>query len=71
VVTLEPKASDQPYSEATLWVGRVDGLVRRLQITEASGQTRTVLLRNLTVNGRVPSREFTFSPPGGVRVVDQ
>ena len=71
VVTLQPKASDQPYSEATIWVGRADGLVRRLQITEASGQTRTVLLRNLTVNGPVPNREFTFSPPGGVRVVDQ
>jgi outer membrane lipoprotein carrier protein len=70
VVTLEPKARDQPYSEATLWVGRTDGLVRRLQITEAPGQTRTVLLRNVTVNGRVPNREFTFSPPGGVRVVD-
>ncbi|HEX4574400.1 MAG TPA: outer membrane lipoprotein carrier protein LolA, partial [Gemmatimonadales bacterium] len=65
VVALQPKANDQPYREATLSVGRADGLVRRLEIAETSGQMRTVLLRNLTVTGRVPSREFTFSPPGG------
>ena len=71
VVVLVPKAGDQPYSEATIWVGRDDGLVRRLDIVEASGQRRTVLLRDIKVNGGVPGRELTFSPPAGVRVVDQ
>ena len=71
VVALVPKAGDQPYSEATIWVGRDDGLVRRLDIVEASGQRRTVLLRDIRVNGGVPGRELTFSPPAGVRVVDQ
>jgi outer membrane lipoprotein carrier protein len=71
VVTLVPKTGDQPYSEATIWVGRDDGLVRRLDIVEASGQRRTVLLRDIRVNGGVPGRELTFSPPAGVRVVDQ
>src|SRR5207245_9235720 len=45
VVVLVPKAGDQPYSEATISVSRDDGLVRRLEITEASGQRRTVTLR--------------------------
>ena len=71
VVALVPKADDQPYSEATIWVNRDDGLVRRLDIVEASGQRRTVLLRDIKVNGGVPGRELTFSPPAGVRVVDQ
>jgi len=71
VVALVPKADDQPYSEATIWVSRDDGLVRRLDIVEASGQRRTVLLRDIRVNGGVPGRELTFSPPAGVRVVDQ
>jgi outer membrane lipoprotein carrier protein len=71
VVTLVPKTGDQPYSEATIWVGRDDGLVRRLDIVEASGQRRTVVLQNIRVNGGVPGRELTFSPPAGVRVVDQ
>jgi outer membrane lipoprotein carrier protein len=71
VVVLVPKAGDQPYSEATIWVGRDDGLVRRLDIVEASGQRRTVMLGAIKVNGGVPGRELTFSPPAGVRVVDQ
>src|SRR5881396_44938 len=50
VVTLKPKAGDQPYTEATIWVGREDGLVRRLEILETSGQRRTVLLGNAKVN---------------------
>ena len=71
VVTLVPKLDDQPYSEATIWVGRDDGLVRRVDITEASGQRRTVILRQIRVNDGVPGREVTFAPPAGVRVVDQ
>jgi outer membrane lipoprotein carrier protein len=72
VVRLVPKkGNDQPYSEATIWVGREDGLVHRVDIVESSGQERTVILRNIRVNGGVPGRELTFSPPVGVRVVDQ
>jgi len=71
VVVLVPKAGDQPYSEATIWVSRDDGLVRRLDIIESSGQRRSVMLRDIRVNGGVPGRELTFSPPAGVRVVDQ
>jgi outer membrane lipoprotein-sorting protein len=72
VIRLVPKqGNDQPYSEATIWVGREDGLVHRVDIKESSGQERTVLLRNIRVNAGVPGRELTFSPPAGVRVVDQ
>ncbi len=71
VIALVPTAADPPYSEALLWVGREDGLVHRLDITEASGQLRTVLLRHITLNAGVPGRELTFSPPAGVHVVDQ
>ncbi|HYT05499.1 MAG TPA: outer membrane lipoprotein chaperone LolA [Gemmatimonadales bacterium] len=71
VVALKPRKADRPYTEAVIWVGREDGLVRRLEITETSGQQRTVILANLKVNTGVPGREVTFSPPAGVRVVDQ
>ncbi len=71
VIALIPKAADQPYAGAVIWVGRSDGLVRRIDITETSGQERAVILNNLAVNRAVPGREFTFSSPGGVRVVDQ
>src|SRR5436190_2200496 len=44
VVALSPKEKDQPYSGAVIWVDRNDGLVQRIDITEASGQQRTVIL---------------------------
>src|SRR5437660_4466282 len=71
LVRLVPKTDDQPYSEATIWVSRDDGVVRRLDIIESSGQRRTVMLRDIRVNGGVPGRELTFSPPAGGRVVGQ
>lgn len=71
VVALTPRATDLPYTAATLWISRKDALVRRLEIVETSGQTRTIVLRNLVVNRPVASREFKFSPPAGLQVVDQ
>ena len=71
VVTLTPRATDAPYTAATLWISRKDALVRRLEIVETSGQTRTIVLRNVVVNQPVASREFKFSPPAGLQVVDQ
>lgn len=70
VIALVPKEGAPGYSEAVIWVDRSDGLVRRLDITEDSGQHRIVSLHRLRVNAVVPPREFRFSPPAGVRVVD-
>ncbi|HEV8263990.1 MAG TPA: outer membrane lipoprotein chaperone LolA [Gemmatimonadales bacterium] len=71
VVALVPRATDLPYSEAVVWIDRDDGLIRRIELVETSGQRRSVALRNLAVNRGVPSREFVFAPPAGSRVVDQ
>jgi len=71
VVALTPRAQDQPYREAVIWVDREDGLVRRIDLTETAGQQRTVILDNIQVNRGAPGHEFTFSAPAGVRVVDQ
>jgi len=71
VIALVPRASDLPYRSATIWVNRSDALVRRLEITEASGQLRIVILEHVVANAPVPDREFTFAVPHGVRVVDQ
>jgi len=71
VIALTPRAGDLPYSEATVSVAKRDGLVRRIDIVETSGQHRTIVLKNLMVNRAIPAREFKFSPTSGVRVVDQ
>ena len=71
LVALTPRDRDAPYTGATLWISRKDGLVRRLEIAETSGQKRTIILRTLVVNQPINSREFRFSPPAGSQVVDQ
>jgi outer membrane lipoprotein carrier protein len=71
VIALTPRSKELGYSEATVWIARKDGLVRRIDIVETSGQRRTIILRNLAINQDVPAREFRFSPPAGSRVVDQ
>ena len=71
VLTLTPRTQDFPYSDATVWIAKRDGLIRRIDIAENSGQRRTIVLRNITVNRAIPAREFRFSPTSGVRVVDQ
>jgi outer membrane lipoprotein carrier protein len=71
VIALTPRDSSLPYSAAVVWVGRGDGLVRRLEIAESGGQQRVVILSNLQENAAVAAREFRFTPPASVQVVDQ
>ncbi len=71
VVALTPRVKDLPYEAATVWIAKQDGLVRRIEIAEHTGQHRTITLQHLAVNGTIPAREFRFSPTSGVRVVDQ
>ncbi len=71
VIALKPHATDLPYSAATVWISKQDGLVRRIEIVETSGQRRTITLQHLAVNQPIAAREFRFTPAAGVWVVDQ
>jgi len=71
VIALKPHAKDLPYSEATVWIAKQDGLVRRIELLETSGQRRTITLQHLAVNKPIAAREFRFSPKAGLQVVDQ
>jgi outer membrane lipoprotein carrier protein len=71
VIALTPKTQDYPYTDATVWISKRDGLIGRIEIVENSGQRRTIILRNLRVNQPIGTREFRFSPTSGLRVVDQ
>jgi len=71
VIALDPRVAELPYRRAVLWVNRDDALLRRLDITERSGQERTIVLRALRVNEPMAARAFRFAVPPGVRVVEQ
>jgi outer membrane lipoprotein-sorting protein len=71
VIQLIPAVPNLPFTKAVIWIDREDALPRRLEIHEESGATRTLELRNIRTNERLPEKTFTFNVPSGVRVVDQ
>ena len=71
VIALDPKDPSIPYRGAVIWIARSDSLVRRMEIAEMSGQDRIVILHGVQAQPELPSREFKFSVPRGVNVIDQ
>jgi outer membrane lipoprotein carrier protein len=71
VVEMIPTVPDMPFTRAVVWLDRADGLPRRMEIEETSGQRRTLTLHSLRANPPVSQKTFTFDVPPGVRVVDQ
>ena len=71
VVEMIPTVPDMPFTRAVVWLDRADGLPRRMDIEETSGQRRTLTLHNVRANPPVSQKTFTFEVPAGVRIVDQ
>jgi outer membrane lipoprotein carrier protein len=69
---LVPKREgSHPFTRATVWVDDRDGLVRQFEVTDQNGVTRRVRLTSIRVNVPVDAAAFRFTPPEGVRVVQQ
>jgi outer membrane lipoprotein carrier protein len=69
---LVPKREgNHPFTRATVWVDDRDGLVRQFEVTDQNGVTRRVRLTSIRVNVPVDASAFRFTPPKGVRVVEQ
>jgi outer membrane lipoprotein carrier protein len=69
---LVPKREgSHPFTRATVWVDDRDGLVRQFEVTDHNGVTRRVRLTSISVNVPVDAAAFRFTPPKGVRVVQQ
>jgi len=65
------KGSGVPVVRATVWIDDDDSLIREFESTEASGVTRHVKLTGVEVNGPIDAGAFSFTPPKGVKIVDQ
>jgi outer membrane lipoprotein carrier protein len=70
VLALTPLQRSASYSRVLIWVDRQDSLVRKVEITEASGAVRRIAFDRVRTNVRIPASAFTFQPPAGIRVVD-
>ena len=69
VVRLIPKFDDQPFREAVIAIGRKDGLLRRVALTEETGQKRLIVLPAPEAGVSIGPEEFQFRTPKGVKVV--
>ena len=72
VLKLVPrKGTSAPFTRATVWVDEDDGIIRQFEVEESSGITRRIHLTTLNLNAAVDRGAFSFTPPKGVKVVDQ
>jgi outer membrane lipoprotein-sorting protein len=69
LVRLVPRAPGSGFTEAVIAVGP-DGVVRRMVLTEESGQRRELVFSSIVVNAVVPDTEVRFTPPRGVKVIN-
>ncbi|MEX2182737.1 MAG: outer membrane lipoprotein carrier protein LolA [Gemmatimonadaceae bacterium] len=70
-IELVPRVGGGAFTKATLWIDPAQALVRRAIITEATGMQRTILFTAIRVGAALPADAFVFTPPEGVRVIDQ
>ncbi|GAC1516536.1 MAG: hypothetical protein NVS1B4_12010 [Gemmatimonadaceae bacterium] len=63
--------TDQPFVKATVWIDDADASIRQFEVVEGSGLVRRVRLTTLAINVPLERRAFLFTPPNGVRVIDQ
>lgn len=68
--TLAPHSPHTLFTRATVWVDD-GGVVRQLEATEPSGLVRRITVTQFRTNVPLPRSTFRFTPPAGVRVVDQ
>ena len=71
VLGLTPTVEGLPFTSATLWLARSDALPRRIEVTERSGNHRTLTLSHLKPDASLPADAFVFTPPKGVKVIDR
>lgn len=69
-VSLLP-TSTAPFTRAELWLDPRTAEIAVAEFQEPSGLLRRITLSRIRRGGRLPSDAFVFTPPPGVRVVDQ
>ena len=71
VVAIVPRAANVNFSRAVLWIDTEDALPRRIELEEAPGARRVLILSRIRPNATIPRELFEFTLPKGVRIVDQ
>jgi outer membrane lipoprotein carrier protein len=69
---LIPKvAAGAQFKVASVWIDDDDATIRQFEVVEANGVQRRIRLTSFKTNVPVDASAFVFTPPKGVRVVEQ
>jgi outer membrane lipoprotein carrier protein len=68
ILALSP-VGPSPYLRARIWVDAADSLIRRVEIVEDEGFSRTLHLTEIRLNPDIPMSRFRFEVPPGVQVI--
>lgn len=68
VVALEPRAEQSDFKSIELWLKA--GVPQKLRFSDPLGGVTEVELRDVKVNSVLDDKQFRFTPPKGVEVVD-
>jgi outer membrane lipoprotein carrier protein len=71
VFILTPKQPIPGFTKARVWIDSDDATVRQFETTDANGLRRVVEIESWRPNVSIPRSAFRFTPPAGVRIVDQ
>ena len=66
-----PKTATPAYSKLLLYVDAQTSQVRRVLIVDAQGNRNRFDFTNPSVNTPVEDKEFTFTPPKGVEIINR
>ena len=67
-VRLVPRVDGIPFRSVVISLS-ADGMLRKVNIVEDSGQRRTLVFDSIVVNAPIPEEELIFRVPKGTRVV--
>ena len=67
-VRLVPRVDGIPFRSVVISLS-ADGMLRKVNIVEDSGQRRTLVFDSILVNAPIPENELIFRVPNGTRVV--
>jgi outer membrane lipoprotein carrier protein len=67
-VRLVPRVDGIPFRNVVISLS-ADGMLRKVNIVEDSGQRRTLVFDSIVVNAQIPEEELSFRVPRGTRVV--
>ena len=67
-VRLVPRVEGMPFRSVVISLS-ADGMLRKVDIVEDSGQRRTLVFDSITVNAPIPEQELVFRVPRGTKIV--